>query len=731
MSSSAEILSGCDLNMKNKETKELKDLTNDLAKNNDLNPDDLKALIESTGESSEDEEMSNKENNESIIIVPTEAKENNSDSTTSKVGLKKQTSKQLSIEDDIRMALESINIDQITTSTHIDSNNNQLSAAILAEKKAKVQLETTTPIIVNPPRQVDNPQTLSDQLEDARWMMKEFLNGKFHKIMEYCKERAHISFFHECGSALFDFLDAFLALDKEKLNGALASMRKAGERANSYRRKTGIVGYLVRGDFTNYTDLELHAELIFAVTELMTGLLTILADQSIYGAVNSCIKAKSAYSCLKNCQYGLEDKLEWESEVSRQNLEAGTCLGIGGFDLILSFCPTVVTRILDYVGFNSDRLDALDKLKKCIDNQETIFFEICAISMTVYHAFLSYFYGIGELNEPFFDLCSQRWNTSQTNIEIINVGRGSRDLVMGKPVNSIEYFQATLSGTSNKSYPQLNYVCYWQLTWSYVMLGDWSEAAHYSGLLKDNCTWSRCMFTYLHAIFLFQHMENNKLTLLEPIIAECLGNVPKLKRHLGGKRAFHEKIVLDRSKRYANKVNDMLLPAFELIYIWNIFKMMSSDLSLLYPMLEMVEEKLKIHKKTLGRASLDKYCYLIFMKAVILKNLKQTDAALELFNEVLSCKSRIVDQTNLLAQSCFEIGLVNYESNDYKQAKKWIKRAKSDYSGYVSQSLIEYRVRWVLDIIKKAKKDERALAKQQQLEKQQLEQKAMADKTAA
>lgn len=310
MSSTAEILSNCDLNMKI-ETKDLKDLTNG------LNHDDLKALIERAESSEEESSGENKENEVEQV----------KDELLNEVGLKKQTTKQLSIEDDIRKALESINFDQITS----DSNNNQLTA----EQRAKIKLETTVPIIINPPKQVDNPTNLTETLEDARWMMKEFLNGKFHKIMEYCKKRAHISFFHECGSALFDFLDAFLALDKDRLNGALASMRKAGERANSFRRKTGLVGYLVRGDFTNYTDMELHAELIFAVTELMTGLLIILADQSIYGAVNACIKAKSAYSCFKNCEYGLEDKLEWESETSRQNLEAGTCLGIGGFDLIL------------------------------------------------------------------------------------------------------------------------------------------------------------------------------------------------------------------------------------------------------------------------------------------------------------------------------------------------------------------------------------------------------------
>ena len=48
----------------------------------------------------------------------------------------------------------------------------------------------------------------------------------------------------------------------------------------------------------------------------------------------------------------------------------------------------------------------------------------------------------------------------------------------------------------------------------------------------------------------------------------------------------------------------------------------------------------------------------------------------------------------------------------------------------MSQSLIEYRVRWVLEIIKRAKKEERILAKQEQMEKQQ-QQQILADQTAA
>lgn len=38
--------------------------------------------------------------------------------------------------------------------------------------------------------------------------------------------------------------------------------------------------------------------------------------------------------------------------------------------------------------------------------------------------------------------------------------------------------------------------------------------------------------------------------------------IPALKRRIGGKRAFHEQIVIERSRKYQNKIKDMLLPPF-------------------------------------------------------------------------------------------------------------------------------------------------------------------------
>lgn len=76
--------------------------------------------------------------------------------------------------------------------------------------------------------------------------------------------------------------------------------------------------------------------------------------------------------------------------------------------------------------------------------------------------------------------------------------------------------------------------------------------------------------------------------------------IPKLKRKLGGKRAFHEKIVIDRSKKFHDCVDQMLLPPLELLYIWNMFHMMAKEPALLAPMLGDVEGKLRLLPKKTG-----------------------------------------------------------------------------------------------------------------------------------
>jgi len=132
--------------------------------------------------------------------------------------------------------------------------------------------------------------------------------------------------------------------------------------------------------------------------------------------------------------------------------------------------------------------------------------------------------------------------------------------------------------------------------------------------------------------------------------------------------------------------------------------MMAKQPKLLYPMLNDIEEKLKIHVKSNDtNKNLDQYCYLIFMKGVIKRHLNEKKEAIKLFDEVISCKKRIKDEVHLLPQSYFELGMIYREMKRTSEAKRMLKKARDDYSNYLSECMINFRVVSALDLIKKEK----------------------------
>lgn len=83
---------------------------------------------------------------------------------------------------------------------------------------------------------------------------------------------------------------------------------------------------------------------------------------------------------------------------------------------------------------------------------------------------------------------------------------------------------------------------------------DWKGALENIKILRDECKWSPAMFTYLYAVFLFMQMEEEtkpgdaERELLSKEISDNLKKIPQLKRTVGGRKVFHEKIVIERSK---------------------------------------------------------------------------------------------------------------------------------------------------------------------------------------
>lgn len=100
-------------------------------------------------------------------------------------------------------------------------------------------------------------------------------------------------------------------------------------------------------------------------------------------------------------------------------------------------------------------------------------------------------------------------------------------------------------------------------------------------------------------------------------------------------------------------------------------------------------------------ACLDAYCYLTFMKGVCYRHLGYPLQAIEHFDEVLSLKKRITNETHLLPQSCFELGAINRKMGQLVEAKKYLKMARDDYTNYLTEISVQYRSSHLLKCIKK------------------------------
>ena len=123
------------------------------------------------------------------------------------------------------------------------------------------------------------PQTIDEMLKEINKLLKNFLLGNVVESKQIFYQRAHLSFFYEIICCSFDFLDSLLKLDREHLEIALHSVTACNATANKLRKQRGLIGYLIRGDFSQHTDMELYAEAAHSFTQVLNGFIVALLDQ--------------------------------------------------------------------------------------------------------------------------------------------------------------------------------------------------------------------------------------------------------------------------------------------------------------------------------------------------------------------------------------------------------------------------------------------------------------------
>lgn len=263
---------------------------------------------------------------------------------------------------------------------------------------------------------------------------------------------------------------------------------------------------------------------------------------------------------------------------------------------------------------------------------------------------------------------------------------------------------------------QFNHLCYWELLWVNCLNHNYATAFVYAKRLFNENKWSRTIYLYQKSIILMQFRKDSvHADQLEQItdaelradIEDELFNLDKnvdyckfYKQRLSGKSLPMEKFILKKVKRYFSQNNYLVLPIFELIYVWNLFKCFqtkdkqSSLASLNAKNAILLQNFLKLFEREqsqltdrhrqkdnesepLNQYYFDNMMLLALLKGVCLKYLNLPLQALQTFQNALQWKAELKEDTHLVPFCIVEIALIEgHDLNNYDKAITILEDAK-------------------------------------------------------
>ena len=298
-----------------------------------------------------------------------------------------------------------------------------------------------------------------------------------------------------------------------------------------------------------------------------------------------------------------------------------------------------------------------------------------ALVLLGYHLLLTFYIGSSQYD---LDLCKE---ILDEKLEAYPDGafykffKGRYHFVQGQVDDAIHWY--TSSVESQDDWPQFHHICYWELYWATLYSRQWWKTLRYANLLLEESKWSKCMYAYHKAAVMC--MVQGELTeeqRQEQI--DLMRNTPKWRQRIAGKSLPMEKFASKKAERFLEQGNHLCLPALELIYVWNGFKILGQQYSLVEPIYVLVEETAKRleQNKSSVKYYEDDLCLLNLLMGMCLKNMKSPLQAEECLKVVMSHAGKLKQDTYLVPYATFEYAQLLRDSGQVELAMQYLESAK-------------------------------------------------------
>ncbi|KAF5274539.1 hypothetical protein FQA39_LY07151 [Lamprigera yunnana] len=534
-------------------------------------------------------------------------------------------------------------------------------------------------------------------MEEAQLAINHFFNNQFDEAIELMQPWANSSLYHAVGYSAFVYMEAVLTFDHQAVLKAIEQLKKSIAVCNHYRRKNTLgesIGKIVKkANYEQYTDIEAHAELCYAECLLLRSLLSFMEDETLGSLIKAGFKIRSCYSSYKECQNILINR-DWQNSLTKAHFEGGVRMGIGAFNLMISLLPSKIIKLLEFIGFSGNKELGLADLEKGyrVEGLRKI---LCVMTLLGYNTIVLNVLSHGEGD---FKICE---DILETFLKKYPEGvwflffKGRLEFMKGNVDNSIQWY--IKSWKSQDKWPQFHHMCFWELAWVHCLKLQWKEALVYATYLLDGSRWSRTIYSYQKAVILY--MMKDALSATEQMsIENLMKDLPTYKQRIAGKSLPMEKFVIRKSERYFNQSRMLVVPVLELMYLWNLFKVLKNKFHLaenIFKLIENAENDFQIKNKY-QKYNGDNKALILLLKGACLRQMHSPLQALECLETAISLAKDIQEDHYIVPYAIAELGLIEWEQNNKEKAIAALEDAKKNYTGYSLESRLHFRIHTAL-----------------------------------
>uniref|UniRef100_UPI00358ED26D tetratricopeptide repeat protein 39B-like isoform X2 n=1 Tax=Myxine glutinosa TaxID=7769 RepID=UPI00358ED26D len=534
---------------------------------------------------------------------------------------------------------------------------------------------------------------LPTALEECKVALDLFLNNRFNDALKMLTPWANNSIYHALGKATILGMQAMMTYESEDIAIATTSAKESIDTCCRFRKKltvTETLSSIIGRQQDGFTEEEMHAELCYAECLLQRAALTFIQDENLISFIKGGMKIRSSYQIYKSCQNILQ-----QSSVPQGkhflHFQGGVSLGIGAFNLMLSMLPSRVLRLLEFVGFSGNKEYGLQELHKGA-SACSIRSVLCTFVLLFHYTFISIVLGNGRCNISESERLIQPYQKNYPKCALFLMYTARIEEVKGNIEEALILFQRCKD--SQNELVQLHHICFWEMMWCSAFLLDWPVAYHLASRLAIDSRWSKATYIYQKAAFLsLMSAEQQRAAGEQP--EELFRQVPGLLQKIAGKSIPMEKFAVRKSRRYLSAdPTKLILPALEMMYLWNAFCIVGKRPDLIDRMLFVIEEaEVSLQARSARDVLLpDDTALLQLLKGVCLRHAGRLLQAELCFHAVCQSEAQIRYDHYLVPCALFELASLHEIEGNIEEARKHLLLARNGYKNYSMESRIHFRL---------------------------------------